>query len=140
MEFYAAYFSIHTISYEEACQGRERLETESWELQRIEDKVREELFESLKVAAEMYTRGFEFMPIDLYLADDRKFQIIDGKIMPSLRSIEGMGVLMAAELKEEAKKRPFKSQEDLGARVWSLKSLVRHMAELGILGDLPEMG
>ena len=91
----------------------------------------------------MYTRGFEFMPIDLYLADDRKFQIIDGKIMPSLRSIKGMGVLMAAELKEEAKKRPFKSQEDLGARVWSLKSLVRHMAELGILGilgDLPEMG
>ena len=38
----------------------------------------------------MYARGFEFLPIDLYRAKAKMFQIIDGKLMPSLASIEGM--------------------------------------------------
>ena len=45
----------------------------------------------MKIVQEMYARGFDFMPIDIYRAKAKKFQIIDGKLMPSLASIEGMG-------------------------------------------------
>ena len=44
----------------------------------------------MKIVQEMHARGFEFMPIDIYRAKAKMFQIIDGKLMPSLASIEGM--------------------------------------------------
>ena len=48
-------------------------------------------------------RGYEFLPLDIYKAKATKFQIIDGKLMPPLSSIEGMGE-KAAEAVEEADK------------------------------------
>ena len=36
-------------------------------------------------------RGFDFTPIDIYRALPDRFQIIDGKLMPALNTIEGMG-------------------------------------------------
>ena len=58
----------------------------------------------MKIVQEMYARGFEFVPIDLYKAKAKMFQIVDGKLMPSFASIEGMGD-KAAEAVEEARKR-----------------------------------
>ena len=52
----------------------------------------------MRICEEMYARGFEFMPIDLYRAKADRFQIIDGKIMPSFSSIDGMGETAAAQL------------------------------------------
>ena len=43
----------------------------------------------MRIVQEMYARGFDFMPIDIYKAKARHFQIIDGKLMPSLSSIDG---------------------------------------------------
>ena len=40
--------------------------------------------------------GYDFMPIDIYRAQADRFQVIDGKLMPSLSSIAGLG-LNAAE-------------------------------------------
>ena len=51
----------------------------------------------------MYARGFEFLPIDIYRADAERFQIMDGKIMPALCSIEGLGGKAAAQVQEAAK-------------------------------------
>ena len=88
----------------------------------------------------MYARGFEFMPIDIYKADDKYFQVIDGKIMPSLASIDGMGEKAAAQLKAAAKEGVFLSQDELRDRSKISKTVVEKMAELGILGDMPEQG
>jgi len=35
----------------------------------------------MRIVQEMYARGFDFMPIDIYKAKARHFQIIDGKLM-----------------------------------------------------------
>ena len=35
----------------------------------------------MKIVQEMYARGLEFMPIDIYRAKAKMFQIIDGKLM-----------------------------------------------------------
>ena len=54
-------------------------------------KKDEDALGDMKVVQEMYARGFEFMPIDIYKAKAHEFQIIDNKLMPSLDTIEGLG-------------------------------------------------
>jgi len=87
---------------------------------------------------EMYARGFEFMPIDIFAAHSRNFQIIDGKIMPSLSSIEGMGEKAADQVVEAAKDGPFLSKDDFRERTKVSKTVVDLMDKLGLLGKLPE--
>ena len=48
-------------------------------------------YKDMKVVREMYARGFDFHQVDIYQADSHGFGIIDGKLMPALNTIEGMG-------------------------------------------------
>ena len=64
-------------------------------------KKEQDTMKDMKIVQEMYARGFEFVPVDLYKAKAKMFQIVDGKLMPSFASIEGMGD-KAAEAVEEA--------------------------------------
>lgn len=57
----------------------------------------------MKLVQEMYARGFEFVPIDIFSAQSRNFQIVDGKLMPSLSSIDGLGEKAADAIVEAAK-------------------------------------
>ena len=50
------------------------------------EEIADDVFSDMRIVQEMYNRGFEFMPIDIFKAKSRNFQIIDGKIMPSLSS------------------------------------------------------
>ena len=86
----------------------------------------------------MYARGFDFMPIDVFRAKSRDFQIIDGKIMPSLNSIDGLGEKAADAIVEAAKDGPFLSKDDFRQRTKASKTIVDLMSDLGLLGKLPE--
>ena len=96
----------------------------------------------MKIVQEMYARGYEFWPLDIFKAHSRNFQIIDGKIMPSLNSIDGMGEKAADSAmeaaKEAAKDGGFLSREDFRNRAKVSKTICDVMGELGILGNLPE--
>ena len=92
----------------------------------------------MRIVQEMYARGFEFLPVDIYRAKAHKFQIIDGKLMPSLSTIEGLGDKAADQLEEAAKDGPFLSKDDLRQRSKLSKTVVDLMSDLGLLGDLPE--
>ena len=92
----------------------------------------------MKIVQEMYARGFDFTPIDIFKAKSRDFQIIDGKLMPSLNSIDGLGEKAADAIVEAAKDGPFLSREDFRIRTKASKTIVELMSELGLLGDLPE--
>lgn len=78
------------------------------------------------------------MPLDIYRARDKEFQIIDGKIMPSLSSIDGMGEKAAEQAMLAAKDGPYTSLENFRDRTKVSKTIVDKMKELGILKDLPE--
>ena len=58
--------------------------------------------------------------------------------MPSLSSIDGLGEKAADAIVEAAKDGPFLSKEDFRNRTKVSKTICDLMAELGILGDLPE--
>ena len=100
---------------------------------------KEELaYGDMRIVQEMYARGYEFMPIDIFRAHSRSFRILDGKLMPSLSSIEGVGETAADAIMEAAKDGPFLSKDDFRERTKVSKTVVELMSELGILGKLPE--
>ena len=93
---------------------------------------------NMKIVQEMYARGLEFMPIDIYRAKAKMFQIIDGKLMPSLASIEGMGDKAAEAVEEASKDGPYLSLDDFRQRTKVSKTVIDLMAELGLFGNLPQ--
>ncbi len=58
--------------------------------------------------------------------------------MPSLTSIEGLGEKAADAIVEACKDGPFLSKDDFRERTKASKTIVDLMADLGILGDIPE--
>ncbi|MFW5647168.1 MAG: PolC-type DNA polymerase III, partial [Acetivibrio ethanolgignens] len=142
LAYYAAYFSIRAsaFNYELMCQGREKLEYYLADFKRRSNelsKKEQDTVKDMKIVQEMYARGFEFMPIDLYRAKARHFQIIDGKIMPSLSSIDGMGDKAAEAVVDAAAEGKFLSQDDFRQRSKVSTTIVDKMVELGILEGLP---
>lgn len=144
LEYYTAFFSIRAsaFSYEMMCFGKEKVLFHINRIQSIDKNKRtakdEDKLKDLKIVLEMYARGFEFMPIDIYRADDIRFQIFDGKIMPSFASIEGMGEKAAKQLKDAARKGTFISKEDLQAHSKIGRSAIDKLSELGILDGMPD--
>ena len=144
MAYYTAFFSIRAsaFSYEYMCLGKEKLEEHLNALLKMPKdqttKKEQDLIRDMRIVQEMYARGFEFMPLDIYRARDKEFQIIDGKIMPSLSSIDGMGEKAAEQAMLAAKDGPYTSLENFRDRTKVSKTIVDKMKELGILKDLPE--
>jgi DNA polymerase-3 subunit alpha (Gram-positive type) len=77
------------------------------------------------------------MPIDLYRAKAHRFQIIDGKLMPSLDSIEGLGEKAADAIVEAVKDGKFLSKDDFRERTKVSKTVVDLMDDLKLFGDIP---
>ncbi|MBP3488246.1 MAG: PolC-type DNA polymerase III [Roseburia sp.] len=143
LAYYAAYFSIRAtgFDYEIMCQGKERLEYFYKDYTRRKDslsKKEQDIYRDMKIVQEMYARGFEFIPIDIYRAKPDRFQIIDGKLMPALNTIDGMGDNAAIAVAEAAKDGKFLSKDDFRQRTKATKTVIDLMADLGLLGDLPE--
>ncbi|MCD2491620.1 PolC-type DNA polymerase III [Lacrimispora sp. NSJ-141] len=144
LAYYAAFFSIRAsgFSYEIMCQGRDKLEYYLQDYKNRSDtlsKKEQDTLRDMRIVQEMYARGFEFVPIDIYQAKADKFQIIDGKLMPSLSSIDGLGGKAADAVVEavEAGER-FLSLEDFWQKTKVPKTTIDLMADMGIFGDLPK--
>ena len=143
LAYYSAFFSIRAkaFSYELMCQGQRHLENIMSDYKKRSDTLsnkEKDAMSDMKIVQEMYARGFEFEPIDIFRAQSRLFQIVDGKIMPSLSSIDGLGEKAADAIVEAAKDGPFLSKDDFRQRTKVSKTVIELMSELGLLGDLPE--
>ncbi len=143
LAYYAAFFSIRAkgFSYELMCLGRDKLEVYLADYKKRSDSLsnkEQETLRDMRICQEMYARGFSFLSIDIYQAKATHFQIIDGKLMPSLNSIDGLGEKAAEGIVEAAKDGPFLSREDFQTRTKVSKTICDLMADLGLLGDLPE--
>lgn len=143
LAYYGAYFGIRAdaFSYEIMCQGKEKLDYYMKDYKRRSDslsKKEQDVLKDMKIVQEMYARGFEFLPIDIYKAKATKFQIMDGKLMPSLSSIEGMGEKAAEAVEEASKDGPYLSLDDFRMRTKVSKTVIDLMADLGLFGNLPQ--
>ena len=123
------------------CQGQQHLEHVMADYKKRNDslsKKEQDTMRDMKIVQEMYARGFEFIPLDIFKAHSRNFQIIDGKIMPSLNSIDGLGEKAADAVMEAAKEGAFLSKDDFRVRTKVSKTVIDLMDSLHLLGDLPE--
>ncbi len=144
LAYYAAFFSIRAsaFSYEIMCQGRDKLEYYLADYKKRADtlsKKEQDTLKDMRIVQEMYARGFDFMPLDIYRAKARHFQIIDGKLMPSLSSIiDGLGEKAADAVVDAVKGRPIPVCGGFFSRTRVNGTICALMSDLGLLKDLPQ--
>ncbi|MBQ1333729.1 MAG: hypothetical protein IIY34_00060, partial [Clostridia bacterium] len=91
-----------------------------------------------EICYEMYRRGFEFLPIDLYESDSKNFKIVNGKILPPFRALSGLGENAAKSIKDARDERPFDTVEDLRTRTGVSKTVIELFRDHGMLRGIPE--
>ncbi|MCF0122383.1 MAG: PolC-type DNA polymerase III [Lachnospiraceae bacterium] len=143
LAYYAAYFSIRAsaFSYELMCMGKERLKYYMEKYQKRWDKLtkkQQDSYKDMKIVQEMYARGYEFVPVDIYASKAHRFQIVNEKLMPALDTIEGLGDKAADAVFLAAREGKFLSKDDFRNRTKVSKNVIDLMNDLGILDDLPE--
>ncbi|MGI6020771.1 MAG: PolC-type DNA polymerase III [Lachnospiraceae bacterium] len=142
LAYYAAYFSIRAsgFSYSKMCRGKETLFHYIAEYEGKEKKsaTEDDILRDMYIVREMYARGFEFAPVDIYKVGAVDFKIVDGKIMPSLSAIDGLGESVAYQIENAAKEGKFLSKEDFRNRTKASKTITDQLDEYGILGEIPE--
>ena len=132
LAYYGAFFSIRAkaFSYEIMCQGQKHLESVMVDYKKRQDTLSNKEKDAMG--------DMRIVPIDIFRAQSRSFQIVDGKLMPSLNSIDGLGEKAADAIVEAAKDGPFLSKDDFRQRTKVSKTIIDLMDSLGLLGDLPE--
>ena len=140
--YYAAFFSIRSdnFSYELMCQGKDALETVMQQLLGKEQlsKKEQDMLKDMRTVQEMYARGFEFLPIDIFKANVSKFTIIDGKIMPALTSITGLGEKAAQSMADAIQSGEISCVADLEVKTLVGQKMLIELDRLGIFHDLPK--
>ena len=144
LAYYASYFSIRADAFESDSMiyGKEKVINKMREIDlqgnaaTAKDK---DMYGTLEIVLEMYERGFEFLPIDLYKSDAKKFLIEDGKIRPPLNSIAGLGTV-AAENIQQARNTggTFMSIEELKLRAGIGKSVIEMLKNANCLKGMTE--
>lgn len=141
LAFYASYFStkVEDFDAENMTKGIERVLFFLSEEKREKDMTKKEqdYLALMEVVYEMYARGLEFKPVDLYHSHAWKFLISENKILPPLRSISGVG-LAAAEGIVKEREEEFISIEDLQTRAKLNRTAVEALRNHGCLEDLKE--
>jgi len=143
LEYYTAYFSVRAdnFSYGTMCQGKEALELTMRQMIARSDllsKKEQDTLKDMRSVQEMYARGFEFVPIDLKTAQANKFTIVDGKIMPALSSIDGLGVKAAESIANAVRAEKLMSIDELKKKAGVGDSVIAMLDQFGILKGMPK--
>lgn len=143
LAYYAAYFSIRAKGAFNAAIILRGLEAQKAELARINSTPHPTAVEKgnatvLEVAAEMYLRGFTFLPVDLEKSDAYEFKMEDGALRPPFNCIPALGDTVAKEIVEARKKHAFTSKEDLKKRGKVSQTVIETMEDMGMLHGMAE--
>ncbi|MCP1102306.1 DNA polymerase-3 subunit alpha (Gram-positive type) [Aequitasia blattaphilus] len=143
LAYYGSYFGIRAdaFNYELMCQGKERLKYYMEDYKARSDeltKKEQDTLKDMQLVQEMYARGYEFEPINIYQAKANRFVIVNNKLMPPLSSIEGMGEKAAEAVEEASKDGKYLSIDDFRIRTKVSKTVIETMENLDLFGDIPK--
>ena len=96
-------------------------------------KKEQDMYAVLELVLEMYERGLNFLPIDLYKSHYKNFIIEDDGIRPPLNSIPGLGTVAAEGIYNARLEEPFECIEDMQARSKIGKSVTELLDKFGCL-------
>ncbi len=147
LAYYAAFFTIRATAFDYGlmCQGKAAIDNhiKAYKANPNLSKKEQDTLRDMKIVQEFYARGFEFLKIDLYQSDAIKFQVVEDKLLPPFSVIEGMGGIAAEALAvaahaETERGEKFLSKDDIRQKAKVSQTVLDTMAELGLLGGLPE--
>ena len=141
--YYAAYFSIRADAFDSdvMCNGKERVKNKMKEIElagKAATKKDQDTYSVCEIVLEMYERGFNFLPMDLYESDATKFKVMPDGIRPPLNSIPGLGTVAAQSIQEARKAGEFMSIDDLKIRAKVGKSTIEMLQNVGCLKGMSQ--
>ena len=145
LAYYAAYFTIRAKAFDASCMifGKEKVKNKMKEIEvknqkKEASKVELDMYDDLEIVLEMYERGFEFLPVDLYKSHATKFQVEDNKIRPPLNSIAGLGNVVANSIEEAKKDGEFMCIDELQQRGKVGKTVIELLKSFGCLNGMSQ--
>ena len=141
LAFYAAYLSrkAEDFDYEimsDPKTAKEHLAVLSKE-PKLDVKKKAEMA-ICEIIVEMYARGYEFLPIDVYTSAGFKFTIEDGKIRIPLIALNGLGGAVIENLIKERETSKFLSYEDLKRRTKISQTIIEKLKSINAVDSLSE--
>ena len=150
--FYAVWFSVRCKAYDiySMIGGLDSLIAKYDDIKRRKasrEKLSpkdKDIFNMLKVAIEMYERGYRFSNIDLYKSDATKFVVDEenNALIPPFTVLDGLGDNAAISVVEARNEKAFITKEDLARRSKLNMTNIEDLTKLGVLkglGDTDQM-
>ena len=143
LAFYAVFFSTRGDDFdaELALQGKDAVRNKIDELREKGNertKKESDLLDLLYIINEMLSRGYTFLPVDLYHSHASKYLIEDGKIRIPFGAISGIGEAAANSLYETAQNGNFISIEEFQGQSGASKTIIETLERMHALGNLPK--
>lgn len=141
--YYAAYFSIRAKAFDAEFMifGKEKVKEKMKEIESLGNDAApkdKDMYDDLELVLEMYERGINFLPIDLYKSHATKFLVEGDYLRPPINSIAGMGNVAAEGIYKAAQEEPFSSIEDLRKRAKIGNAAIESLKKFDCLKELPE--
>jgi len=143
--FYIAYYSVRADDFDALIMANGEAVAREAMQELLEKKKNntispkeENTIPILEICIEMYARGINFVPVDLYKSHATNFLSTPEGIRPPLSALPGMGENAARSITDEREKGPFKTIEDLHLRTGITKTNLELLQQNHCLDDLPE--
>ncbi|AFM39878.1 DNA polymerase III, alpha chain [Desulfosporosinus acidiphilus SJ4] len=141
--YYAAYFTIRAKAFDAEFMifGKEKVKAKMKEIEMLGKQAApkdKDMYDDLELVLEMYERGFNFLPIDLYKSHATRFLVEEEGLRPPINSISGMGTVAAEGVFNAVQEKPFNSVEDIKKRAKIGNSAIELLRGFGCLKGLPE--
>ena len=141
--YYAAYFTIRADEFDSdiMCYGKEKVLNKMKEIDLAGNSATtkdKNMYAILELVLEMYERGINFLPIDLYKSHATKFLVEEDGIRPPLNSIPGLGTVAAEGIDEAKKEGKFMSIDDMKIRSKIGKSVIELLDRVGCLKGMSQ--
>lgn len=142
LAYYCTYLSIRGKAYDSSSMMldthilREKVKDMLDRRNDLSDLQKADLY-VMRIALEMQSRGYKFLPADIYKSAATKFIIEDGAIRVPLSALKGLGEIAPNNI-VEARSERFNSVDDLKKRAKIGDKVIEILKENNAIGDLPD--
>ena len=141
--YYTAYFTIRADEFDSdiMCYGKEKVINKMKEIDLAGNSATtkdKNMYAILELVLEMYERGINFLPIDLYKSHATKFIVEEDGIRPPLNSIPGLGTVAAEGIDTAKQEGKFMSIDDMRIRSKIGKSVIELLEKVGCLKGMSQ--
>lgn len=142
VEYYATYFTVKPEGFDAsiAAGGMKAVRKKIVELENSEEtnKKDADTLVCLQVIREMFARGYEFLPVDVYKSHAYRFVPENGKIRMPFSALVGLGETAAQNIYDAIRNGRATTLEELKTVASLTKNVVEILRSNDCLGGLPE--